>query len=202
MVLIVSYYIRRPLKLFVVHYGFFYGYRFFCYFNSRPLKHSSPFFGYEFNTKCFLSPTDLIPTYILARGGKALAAYRRALKSGKTYDKRVKVMLIGEDRVGKTSLGKALKGESFKEDEVSTDGVLMSEAIKNASEKPWRNSEVHRKSSAYKVKCAEIIRQELLRGSTDQSSQDETPREATIELTAINQTTEQPGLLVVLPYLS
>ena len=139
-------------------------------------------------------PTDLIPTYILARGGSALAAYRRALKSGKTYDKRVKVMLIGEDRVGKTSLGKALKGESFKEDEASTDGVLMSEALKNASDKPWRNSEVHRRLSAYKVKCAEIIRQELLRESTDLSPQDETTREANMEPTAINKTTQQPGL--------
>lgn len=61
---------------------------------------------------------DLIPTYILARGGKALAAYRRALKSCKTYDKRFKVLLIGEDR-------EALKGESFRDDEASTDGVLV-----------------------------------------------------------------------------
>lgn len=112
------------------------------------------------------------------------------------------MLLIGEDRVGKTSLGKALKGESFKEDEASTDGVLMSEALTNASEKPWRNSEVHRKSSAYKVKVAEILHRELLRGSTDQPSQDDTTREANMELTAINQTNQQPGVLVVLLYIS
>ena len=151
---------------------------------------------------CSPVPTDLIPTYILARGGRALAAYRRALKSGKTYDKRVKVLLIGEDRVGKTSLGKALKGESFKKDEANTDGVLMSEALKNASEKPWRNSEADSKSSAYKVKLAEILQQELFRGSTDEPSQNETTREAKMKLTATNQTTEQPGLLVVHLYIS
>lgn len=137
-------------------------------------------------------PTDLIPTYILARGGNALAAYRRALKFGKTYDKRVKVLLIGEDRVGKTSLGKALKGESYKEDEASTDGVLMSEALTNASEKPWRNSEVYGNLSAYKLKCAEILRREILRGQTDQSSQDY----------KTTKPTEKPGLLVVLLYIN
>ena len=42
-----------------------------------------------------------------ARGEKALAAYHRAIESGgSTYDKRVKVLLVGQDRVGKTSLGK------------------------------------------------------------------------------------------------
>ena len=55
--------------------------------------------------------SDLIPTYILARGGKDLAAYRRALKSRKKYDKRFKVLLIGEDR-------EALKGESFRDDDM------------------------------------------------------------------------------------
>ena len=107
------------------------------------------------------------------------------------------MLLIGEDRVGKTSLGKALKGESFKEDEASTDGVLMSKALKNASEKPWRNSEAHRKSSAYKVKCAEIIRRQLLTGSKNQPSQDETTGKTNVELTAINQSTQQPGVHVV-----
>lgn len=135
----------------------------------------------------FLS-LDLIPTYILARGEKAVEVYRRALKSGKTYDKRVKVLLIGEDRVGKTSLGKALKGEAFNEDEASTDGVLMSEALKNATEKPWRNSGVHRKSSAYKFQCAEFMRRRL----TNQLSDENTTEEA-IELTAVTQNTKQPG---------
>lgn len=139
---------------------------------------------------------DLIPTYILARGGNTLAAYQRALTSGKTYDKRVKVLMIGEDRVGKTSLGKALKGEAFDEHEASTNGVLMSEALKNASEMPWRNSEAHRKSSAYKYKCAEFIHQELLRGSTDQLSDETTTKAPAVELTGVTPNTEQTGLFV------
>ena len=119
-------------------------------------------------------PTDLIPTYILARGGNALAAYRRALKFGKTYDKRVKVLFDRrKTALERPALEKALKGESYKEDEASTDGVLMSEALTNASEKPWRNSEVYGNSSAYKLKRAEILRREILREQTYQSSQDD-----------------------------
>ena len=105
--------------------------------------------NHKLNTKYTLPlpPLDLIPTYILARRGNTLASYQIALQSGTTNDKRVKVMLIGEDDVGKTSLGKALKGEALNQDGASTDGVLMSEAIENASEKPWKNSNVHRKLS-------------------------------------------------------
>ena len=33
---------------------------------------------------------EYLPEYILARGGKAKAAYQRALEEGKTFDKRVK----------------------------------------------------------------------------------------------------------------
>lgn len=55
-----------------------------------------------------------VPAYILARGHKALAAYERALKEGTTLDRRVKVMVIGKDRAGKTSVVKSLKGEHFK----------------------------------------------------------------------------------------
>ncbi|CAH3022853.1 unnamed protein product [Porites evermanni] len=83
---------------------------------------------------------DLIPASVRARGEKALAAYHRALETGgSTYDKRVKVLLVGQDRVGKTSLGKALRGEPFDEAELSTEGVQMIPAIKNAGTGAWRN---------------------------------------------------------------
>ena len=82
----------------------------------------------------------MIPAFVLARGDKALAAYRRAIETGgSTYDKRVKVLLVGQDRVGKTSLGKALRGEPFDEAELSTDGVQMIPAVKNAGTSAWRN---------------------------------------------------------------
>ena len=75
-----------------------------------------------------------------ARGEKALAAFHRALETGgSTYDKRVKILLVGQDRVGKTSLGKALRGEPFDEAECSTDGVQMIPAVMNAGTGAWRN---------------------------------------------------------------
>ena len=90
-----------------------------------------------------------------------MAAYRRALKKGKTYDKRVKVLLIGQDRAGKTSVARALRGEAFDEDEPSTNGVKMDEPLKNATEEePWGYS--RRKSSAFEDKCAWIMHQNLL----------------------------------------
>ena len=75
-----------------------------------------------------------------ARGGEAVAAFHRALETGgSTYDKRVKILLVGQDRVGKTSLGKALRGENFDKAECSTDGVQMIPAVKNAGRGAWRN---------------------------------------------------------------
>ena len=84
--------------------------------------------------------SGLIRTLVRALEEKTLAAYHRALEAGgSTYDKRVKVLLVGQDRVGKTSLGKALRGEPFNEAELSTEGVQMIPAIKNAGTGAWRN---------------------------------------------------------------
>jgi len=65
----------------------------------------------------------LVPPEIVVRGRLALEAYNKALAEGKTFDKRVPVMLIGRDRSGKTSLKKSLRGELFNPDEKSTVGI-------------------------------------------------------------------------------
>ena len=67
------------------------------------------------------------------------AAYTRALSFGYTYDKRVKILIVGQDRVGKTSLGKFLRGEPFDINETSTSGVQMLPPIKNVGTDAWRN---------------------------------------------------------------
>ena len=81
----------------------------------------------------------MAPAFVRARGEKALAAYNRALGTGRTNDKRVKVLLVGQDRVGKTSLSKYLRGEPFDESEPSTEGVTMIPPVKNAGTDSWRN---------------------------------------------------------------
>ena len=67
------------------------------------------------------------------------AAYTRALSFGDTYDKRVKILIVGQDRVGKTSLGKFLRGEQLDINETSTFGVQMIPPIKNVGTGDWRN---------------------------------------------------------------
>ena len=104
-----------------------------------------------------------------ARGGKALAAYHRALEAGgSTYDKRVKVLLVGQDRVGKTSLGKALRGEPFDETELSTDGVQMFPAVKNAGTDAWRNPASLEHTTLFDHKVAAKTAEDLLSKHSEQ----------------------------------
>ncbi|XP_071499865.1 uncharacterized protein [Diadema antillarum] len=65
-----------------------------------------------------------VPLEILARGPRALKAYAKTAardKTRKVYHTRL--MLVGQERVGKTSLRKALLGQEFNTDEKVTDGV-------------------------------------------------------------------------------
>ena len=98
-----------------------------------------------------------------ARGEKALAAFHRVLETGgSTYDKRVKILLVGQDRVGKTSLGKALRGEPFDEAECSTDGVQMIPAVMNAGAGAWRNPASVEQITVYDHKVATKTAENLL----------------------------------------
>ena len=65
----------------------------------------------------------IVPSEIIARGPEAKRAYRNALKNGKVKVYRGRIMFIGQDRAGKTSLKKHLLGLPFDPDEQSTDGV-------------------------------------------------------------------------------
>ena len=98
-----------------------------------------------------------------ARGEKALAAFHRALETGgSTCDKRVKILLVGQDRVGKTSLGKALRGEPFDEAECSTDGVQMIPAVKNAGTGAWTNPASVEHTTVFDHKVAAKTAENLL----------------------------------------
>ncbi len=121
------------------------------------------------------------PTYISARGAKAVAAYKRALKFGETRDKRVKVALIGRDGAGKTSLGRSLKGEPFNKNEPSTDGVQMNPPVKNAGSQAWKNSTSQQHTTAFDHKCAELIAKEVKGISAEQQPSAEANEEQTQE---------------------
>ena len=65
----------------------------------------------------------LVPPEILARGLSAVESYFKALADGRTSLKRIPIMLIGQDRAGKTSLKKSFKGICFDPEEDSTVGI-------------------------------------------------------------------------------
>lgn len=64
-----------------------------------------------------------VPPEIQARGIEAKHAFQRALKKGKVRVYRGRVMLIGQNRAGKTSLKKSLLGLKFDPGEESTEGI-------------------------------------------------------------------------------
>ena len=66
---------------------------------------------------------SLVPLEIEARGEKAKLAYQSALKDGAVNFNRGRVLFIGQDRAGKTSLKKSLIGLPFNSKEESTDGI-------------------------------------------------------------------------------
>ena len=100
----------------------------------------------------------------------ALEAYRRALETGETFDRRTKIVLIGQDRVGKTSLRRYLRGEAFDKDEASTNGIEMISPVKNAGKGAWRNPASLENTSALDHKCAELVAEELLSSSEEPTS--------------------------------
>nr|KAG5714043.1 hypothetical protein BaRGS_020371 [Batillaria attramentaria] len=79
------------------------------------------------NTKSlkFVKPDDA-PREILARGLEAVRAYDQSCTSGTQPVFRTRLMLVGKDRVGKTSLKRALTGQQHNEAEESTDGIDLS----------------------------------------------------------------------------
>ncbi len=85
--------------------------------------------------------STLVPPEILARGPLALQAYSKALAEGTTCHKRVPVMLIGQERSGKTSLKKSLRGEPFKPNEDSTVGIDVDPTHFKVSTEIWKVGE-------------------------------------------------------------
>ena len=83
----------------------------------------------------------LVPSEILWRGPLAVKAYNNALMDGKAYIKRVPVMLIGQDRTGKTSLKKSLKGELFNAEESSTEGIETDPSHFKVSTEIWKTGQ-------------------------------------------------------------
>ena len=71
----------------------------------------------------------LVPTEIEARGERAQFVYQRALRNGAVSVYRARVLLLGQDRAGKTSLKNCLIGLPFNPNEQSTEGIEVDLSI-------------------------------------------------------------------------
>jgi len=103
-----------------------------------------------------------VPPETLARGVLALEAYNDALSVGTTSDKRVPVMLIGQDQSGKTSLKRSLKGEVFRPDKNTTMGIEVDPAHFEVSTEVWKVGDKsqesnHAEAVSYEHHAAQFI---------------------------------------------
>ncbi|XP_059151598.1 uncharacterized protein LOC131937903 isoform X2 [Physella acuta] len=81
---------------------------------------------YGNTTSARLVQPDDVPHEIMARGVQAVQAYEHACAAGTQPVHRTRLMLVGQERVGKTSLKRALTGQSHNVEEESTDGIDLS----------------------------------------------------------------------------
>ena len=79
----------------------------------------------------------IVPVKVQARDPVAIEADNNALLHGKTFLKRVPIMIIGQARAGKTSLKKSLKREKFNPTEQSTVGIETETAHFKVSTEAW-----------------------------------------------------------------
>ena len=59
-----------------------------------------------------------IPSQILSRGPMAVEAFLKAASKGTKETSRLRIMLVGKNRVGKTSLKKVMLNQSFDSNEI------------------------------------------------------------------------------------
>ena len=77
----------------------------------------------------FLIITPIAPAEIIAQGDLAKQLYEKALKDGSVNVYRSRVLLVGQDRAGKTSLKKSLLGLPFDPKEQSTEGIEVDPSV-------------------------------------------------------------------------
>ncbi|XP_072043680.1 uncharacterized protein [Amphiura filiformis] len=70
-----------------------------------------------------VNKSTVIPAEVRARGPHALSAYNKAIKFGKKVVNRSRLMFVGQERVGKTSLMNRLLGKRFNQNEEVTEGI-------------------------------------------------------------------------------
>ena len=86
-------------------------------------------------------PEQSVPSEILSRGPRAVKAFNSALKDGTALVRRLPIMIVGQHRVGKTSLKKSLTGEAFSATQASTEGIETDPSHFKISMEVWRTGQ-------------------------------------------------------------
>ena len=131
--------------------------------------------------KCFFL---LVPSEIIARGPRAQIAYENALKTGKVNVYRARIMLIGQDRAGKTSLKKSLLGLPFDPDEDSTDGIEVDpskfevciDKVKN-----WKRTDEKLGVSQFASNLARMVAGIIQKDEEDEDNDDDEEEDAKLD---------------------
>ena len=154
--------------------------------------------------KCFIY---LVPSEIKARGPGAQIAYENALKTGKVKVYRTRIMLIGQDRAGKTSLRRSFLGLPFDPGEESTDGIEVDPSrfeVDTDLVKNWKRTDEKLEVSQFAADLARMVARELQENADDEEEGDEEingednefGKEGDVNLVQVNQrgvTSEYPA---------
>ncbi|XP_067040005.1 uncharacterized protein [Acropora muricata] len=140
---------------------------------------------------------SFVPAEIRARGPKAERAFQKALQTGKVEVYRGRIMLLGQDRAGKTSLKKSLLGLPFDPNQESTFGVEVDRSrceIEVDEVVNWMPSKrKKRKVSEFEEEIARFIARDLTESEADDDS---TAIHPSVETTdQLEEAHEEPTLL-------
>ena len=101
-----------------------------------------------------------VPIEIKAPGQKAMLAYENALKTEKVKVYRTRIILVGQDRAGKTSLKKSFLGLPFDPEQESTNGIehdLSKFEIDVDTVKNWKRTDEDLAVSHFARDLAEMV---------------------------------------------
>ena len=122
----------------------------------------------------------LVPREIKAQGPEAKLAYVNALKTGKVKVYRARIMLIGQDRSGKTSLKKSFLGLPFNPEEDSTDGIEVDPSkfeVDIDQVKNWKLTDKKLSVSQFALDLAKMVAKEIQERDKDKEVSQEDDEE-------------------------
>ncbi|XP_068708431.1 uncharacterized protein [Montipora foliosa] len=128
-----------------------------------------PLASQTYNSALSKGKTRVLPEEISLRGPLAVEAYNKALSKGKTRVRRIPVMLIGQDRSGKTSLKNSLRGIRFNSDEGSTVGIDVDPSYFKVTTEIWKTGETDKEANtkdetSYEQHAALLVVKKLKEG--------------------------------------